>query len=322
MNPSESTSARSNHRSNHRSNLRSNHHLAYFLLTLTALFWAGNWVVGRGIRGDVPPIALSFWRWVVVFVFLVPLAWPYLHSQRALLFKNWRILTLLGLFGGACHNALTYIGLTMTTATNGILLASSTPIMIVTLSWLFFSKRLRAIEWLGVLVSCTGVLVIISHGEWARLIELRPNAGDLWVLAALVFWALYTVLLVKRPVGLHPYASLIFMGVVGMLSLLPFYLWEIATGHYIHFGIAALTAIGYAGIFPALLGLIFWNKAVADIGANKAGLFMHLMPVFGIVLSIIFLGEQPALFHLAGIALILSGITLNTLYGPTKDSAP
>lgn len=292
------------------------HASAYLLLTLTVLFWSGNWVVGRWIRGDVPPIALSFWRWAIAFACLLPWAWPHLRAQWRELAGHWRILAVLGLFGGACHNALTYIGLTHTTATNGILLASSTPIMIIGLSWLFLGKRLRPLGWLGVLVSCGGILAIVSHGAPARLLELKPNVGDIWVLAAMLFWALYTVLLVRRPPGLHPLSFLSAISAGGLLALIPFYAWEIAAGHLIVPGVPAFAAIAYAGIFPAAVGFIFWNKAVAEVGGNKAGLFMHLMPVFGTILSMIFLGEQPALYHLAGIGLILGGIFLTTRARP------
>jgi drug/metabolite transporter (DMT)-like permease len=232
------------------------------------------------------------------------------RRQWRILLRQWKVLALLGLFGGACHNALTYVGLTHTTATNGVLLASATPIMIIGLSWALLGKRLRRLEGIGVAVSLSGILVIVSHGEWARLLELRPNVGDLWILLAMLFWALYTVLLAWRPPGLHPYSFLAAISVVGLVALTPFYGWEMATGRLIVPGVEAFAAMAYAGIFAALLGFIFWNKAVAEVGGNKAGLFMHLMPAFGTLLSVIFLGERPYLFHFVGIALILAGIYL------------
>lgn len=289
---------------------------AYLLLTLTVLFWSGNWVVGRWIRDDVPPIALSFWRWAIAFACLLPWAWPRLRAQWRQLAAHWKVLAMLGLFGGACHNALTYIGLAHTTATNGVLLASATPIMIIGLSWALFGKRLRPLEWLGVAVSFSGVLAILAHGEPARLLALRPNQGDLWVLAAMLFWALYTVLLARRPPGLHPLSFLAAITLWGLAALSPFYLWEIAAGRRIVPGLPAFAAIAYAGIFPAALGFIFWNRAVAEVGGNRAGQFMHLMPAFGTLLAIVFLGERPALHHLAGIALILLGIFLTTRVRP------
>ena len=286
--------------------------LAYLLLTLTVLFWSGNWVVGRWIRDDVPPIALSFWRWVIAFACLLPWAWPHLRRDWPQLREHWKVLALLGMFGGACHNALTYTGVANTTATNGVLLASATPIMIIGLSWLLLGKRLRPLEWLGVAVSFSGVLAILARGELVQLLALRPNAGDLWVLAAMLFWALYTVLLVHRPAGLHALSFLAAITLWGLAGLAPFYLWEIAAGKLIVPGGPAFAAIAYAGIFPAALGFIFWNRAVAEVGGNRAGQFMHLMPAFGTILAIVFLGEEPALYHLAGIALILAGIFLTT----------
>jgi len=286
--------------------------LAYLLLTLTVLFWSGNWVVGRGIRDDVPPIALSFWRWAIAFLCLLPWAGPHLRRQWREALAHWKVLAMLGLFGGACHNALTYTGLAHTTATNGVLLASATPIMIIGLSWALFGKRLRRIEWLGVAVSFAGIVAIVAQGQPARLAALQPNAGDLWVLAAMFFWALYTVLLARRPPGLHALAFLAAITLWGLAGLLPFYLWEIAAGKLIVPGAAAFAAIAYAGIFPAALGFIFWNRAVAEVGGNRAGQFMHLMPAFGTLLSFLFLGETPRAYHAAGIALILSGIYLTT----------
>jgi len=180
--------------------------LAYLLLLLSVLFWAGNWVVGRAIRADLPPIALSFWRGAVALICVLPWAWQPLRTQRHLLRQHWRVLCLLGILGSACNTAMGYIGLSMTTATNAVLLGSTTPIMIIALSWALLGKRLQALEWLGVLISLVGVLVIVAHGDPQALLDLRLNRGDLWVLASLLSWALYTVLLIRRPASLHPFS--------------------------------------------------------------------------------------------------------------------
>lgn len=282
----------------------------FLLLTLASLFWAGNWVVGRAIRYDVPPIALSFWRWVIAAALILPLAWPHLRSQIAIARRGWRMLLLLGVIGTTLYNAVAYIGLSLTTATNGLLLNSFAPLMIIALAWLFLGKRLRPAEALGVAVSLAGVLIIVARGELAALLRLQLNAGDLWVLASVLFWSLYTCFLQWRPAGLHPLAFLSWIALVGLVASLPVYAWEIAGGKLINPTPAALLAIAYTGIFPAFLGYIFWNRGVSEVGAHKAGLFMHLMPTFGIMLSVAFLDERPALYHGAGVVLIFAGIYL------------
>ena len=276
------------------------------------LFWSGNWVLGRAIRADMPPISLSFWRWVLALVCLLPWAWRPVRADLQELRRHWRLLCVLGILGGACNNAMTYVALTMTTATNAVLLGSSNPIMIIALSWALFGKRLKALEWAGVVISLAGVLILVAHGELQTLLELRPNKGDIWVLVGMLTWALYTVLLNRRPVSLHPYSFMAAIGFTGLLALAPFYIWEIASGKTFQPGPHSLAAIAYAGIFAALLGFMFWNRAVVVVGGNTAGLFMNLMPAMGTVLAILFLGEQPHLFQLIGILLILGGVTLTT----------
>jgi drug/metabolite transporter (DMT)-like permease len=283
----------------------------YLLLTLANLFWAGNWIVGRGMRAEVPPIALSFWRWVIALACLLPLAWPYLKRDRAVLLAGWRWLLLLGLLGTCLYNALTYLGLQQTEAVNGLLLNSFIPIVIVALAWIFQGKRLTALEAAGIAASFLGVLAIVARGQPQNLLALTLNIGDIWILVSVVAWAVYTLLLPKRPAA-HPLAFLFAIALVGVVATLPFYLLEIAAGRHIHASPGSWLAIAYAGVFPAFLGFIFWNKGVEQVGASRAGLFIHLMPAFGIILAGLFLGEELLGFHFAGIALIFGGIFLTT----------
>jgi drug/metabolite transporter (DMT)-like permease len=281
----------------------------YLLLTLANLFWAGNWIVGRGMRADVPPIALSFWRWIIALACLLPLAWPYLRRDRAVLVAGWRSLAVLGILGTCLYNALTYLGLQQTEAINGLLLNSFIPIVIVALAWAVHGKRLRGGEAVGIAASFAGVLTIVARGDPRNLLLLTLNIGDIWILLSVVAWAVYTLLLPKRPAA-HPLSFLFAIAAIGVVATLPIYLWEIASGRHINHSVGAWLAIGYAGVFPAFLGFIFWNKGVEQVGASKAGLFIHLMPAFGILLAAIFLGERLLSFHFAGIALIFGGIFL------------
>lgn len=282
----------------------------YLLLTLANLFWAGNWIVGRGMRADVPPIALSFWRWIIALACLLPLAWPYLKRDRMLLLAGWRWLLLLGVLGTCLYNALTYLGLQQTEAVNGLLLNSFIPIVIVALAWIFQGKRLRPGEIVGIVASFCGVLAIVARGQPQNLLALTLNLGDIWILLSVVAWAVYTLLLPQRPAA-HPLAFLFAIALVGVVATLPVYLWEIAAGRHIVHSTGAWLAIAYAGVFPAFLGFVFWNKGVEQVGASRAGLFIHLMPAFGILLAGLFLGEELLGFHFVGIALIFGGIFLN-----------
>ncbi len=281
------------------------------LLVLASLFWAGNWVVGRGMRGDLPPLALSFWRWTIALMFILPLARPHLRRDWKTLTGNWRWLALFGFLGTATYNALSYVGLQYTTATNGLILNSFVPVAIVVLGWAFMGKRLQAVELLGVAISLLGVLAIAARGDPRTLTLLEFNIGDAWIMASVVAWAIYTLLLPHRP-NVHPFSFLAGITVFGLLELLPAYGWEIASGRRINLDWMTLAAIAYTGVFAAFLGFVFWNRGVAEVGPARAGLYYHLLPVFGIALSILFLAEQPQVYHALGVALIFTGIGLNS----------
>jgi drug/metabolite transporter (DMT)-like permease len=293
----------------------------YLLLVLTTLFWSGNMVVGRAIRDDVPPMSLAFWRWTIAFLLVLPLALPHLKSQWPLLRRGWKAVVGLGIIGVGGYNTLAYVALQYTAATNAVLLNSFIPVATIALSWLFLHKRLHRIEWLGVLISLVGVTSIVCRGDPATLAGLSLNIGDLWMLGAVLTWAVYTIGLQWRPAGVHPMLMLAAMTAVGLAVLAPVYLWEIMQGRVIHLHASSLAGIAYTGILPGFLGYVFYNRAVAEVGASKASLFIHLMPVFGTLLSAIFLGEIPQLYHYAGIGLIFAGIYLTTAALPGLKKA-
>ena len=282
----------------------------YLLLTLTALFWSGNMVLGRGIRGDVPPLALAFWRWVIAFACVLPLALPHLKAQWPLLKAGWRPVVILGLIGVGGYNTFAYIALQYTSATNAVLLNSFIPVATIAISWAFLGKRLRRLEAIGVAVSLTGALAIVARGDPAVLAHLNLNLGDVWMLGAVLIWAVYTVGLAWRPAGVHPMLMLAAFCAVGLAALFPAYLWEMAEGRHINVHWGSLASLAYVGIFPSFLGYIFYNRGIAEVGAARGSLFIHLMPVFGTLLSAIFLAEIPQWYHYAGITLIFTGIGL------------
>jgi len=291
-------------------------HHPYLLLTLTTLFWSGNMVVGRAIRVDVPPLTLAFWRWAIAFALTLPFALPHLRAQWPLLKRGWPAVVLLGLLGVGGYNTFAYIALQHTAATNAVLLNSFIPIATIALSWAFLNKRLRGSEWLGVLISLAGVILIVARGQLTTLLGLSLNIGDLWMLLAVIIWALYTIGLQWRPTGIDPMLMLAAFTAIGLIALAPACAWEIAQGRHVIVTPASLAGIAYTGILPSFVGYIFYNRAVGEVGAGKASLFIHLMPVFGTLLSAVFLNETPQGFHYLGIAMIFAGIFLTTAKRP------
>jgi drug/metabolite transporter (DMT)-like permease len=284
----------------------------YLLLSLAPLFWAGNVVIGRAMRDDIPPVAMNFWRWVIAGIILLPLALPELRTQWPVIRRNWRLLTVFGLIGIALFNTLSYIGLQWTTATNAALLNSTIPVMVAVASWLVLREPLSARQILGIGISLVGVLTILLQGSVARLLTLSFNQGDLILLLAMALWAFYTLLLRRKPEELSAVGFLGAMVYFGLPPLALAYAAELATGADFALVPSTAAALGYYGVFPSILAFLCFNHGVAAVGAARGSLFIHLFPVYTVVLSSAVLGESPRLYHFAGIALVLLGIWLTT----------
>jgi drug/metabolite transporter (DMT)-like permease len=285
----------------------------YLLLSLTALFWSLNWVIGRAIVGHVTPFALTYIRWIVALALMLPFAWPAIRAHKDVIRREWKMIAWLGFWGTGLHNVFAYSGLQYTTATNGVILNSSVPIMIIVLGWLIYRDTITRLQSLGVAISMLGVFAILTRGDPGVLANFQLNKGDVIVVVGMVFWAAYTVFLRHKPVGLPGLALLACCATVGVALLTPLFVIEMVfLDGRIELTPATLAAMLYVGIFPSFVGYIFWNRGVAEVGPNISGIFMHLMPVFGSLLAWLFLGERIQLFHIVGIALILSGITLTT----------
>jgi drug/metabolite transporter (DMT)-like permease len=282
----------------------------YLLLTLAALFWSSNMVLGRAFRGELPPLTLAFWRWIVALACTLPFALPHLKQQWPLLRRGWRPLLALATLGIAGYNTFAYLGLQYTTATNAALLNSFIPIATIAISWAVLGKRLRPLQTVGVAISLCGALSIVGRGSFQVLAGFQLNIGDLWILLAVLDWAIYTIALAWRPQGLHPMLLLAAMLLIGIVVLAPAYAWEMDQGRHMTLTLGSVAAVAYIGVFPGFVSYVFYNRGIAAVGASKGSLFIHLMPVFGTLLAAVFLGEVPQWFHYLGIALIFSGIGL------------
>ncbi|HEY1933821.1 MAG TPA: DMT family transporter [Acetobacteraceae bacterium] len=285
---------------------------AWLLLILANLFWAGNIVLGRGVAGLVPPVTLAWCRWTGAFLIALSFAWPQLKRDLPTLLRHWRIMLLLSAVGIASYNTMCYIGLNSTTALNVLLLQSAMPLVIIVWGFALFGDRPSTRQALGVALSLLGVLEIAGRGSIDALVNLRINPGDVWVLVAIVVNGPYYVLLRRRP-PVHPVSFLVAAMGIGSCMMLPFMLIEIAGGARITGGAPAYLAMAYIAVFPSLIAYLFFNRGVELIGATLAGQSMHLMPLFGSILAVVFLGETFSTYHAVGIALIGAGILLASL---------
>jgi drug/metabolite transporter (DMT)-like permease len=286
--------------------------LSYFLLVLTVLFWSGNFILGRGIRELIPPVSLNFWRWMGAFVILLPFGLPRIHRQRDLFRKHWKMILLLSIPSITLFNAFIYTALQTTTATNTALVNAMVPILIALTAWLALGERLSLVQYMGVLISLLGLLFIVTRGDLAMLRSMTLSRGDLWTLGAAMAWAVYSVMLRKRPGEMDPIAFLTLLVGFGLIFALPWYLWELSNKGGFSLSPASMASLAYVALFPSVLSYIFWNNGVHKVGANRTGIFIHLMPVFSIVMAVLFLDERLRLFHVAGMLLIFTGIALTT----------
>jgi drug/metabolite transporter (DMT)-like permease len=279
----------------------------YLLLSLTSLFWAGNVVLGRFVAGHVPPIALATLRWGGAFLLILPFALPHMKREWRAIRANLPTLLLLAVTGIGAYNTIAYIGLQYTSALNALLIQSAGPLFVAFWSLVLFRTRLTIAQALGILISLGGVLTIIARGDVEALSAVDFNKGDLIFAGALMIFCIYSALMPYRP-NLHPLAFLGFTTGVGALVNVPFLIWESASGYTLTLDTETLLTLAYVVVFPSVLAYLCYNRGIELIGANRSAPFYHLIPVFGSVLAIGFLGEEPQLFHLIGYALVLLGV--------------
>ena len=276
------------------------------------LTWAGNAILGRMARADIPPFTLAFERWCVALVIMAPFVAGPLRRDWPVLRAHWRIVLALGLFGIACFNAFLYLGVHHTTASNAILMQAATPPLILLANYVLFRHTAGPLQLLGVILSTAGVVLVVVHGDLQALLGLRFAIGDLFVLCGVVGWAIYTALLRLRP-PVHPRSLLAATFAIGALAMLPLAIREHVVGERIAWHPLTVATFAYVAIFPSLIGYSLYNRGVGMIGAARAGQTITLMPVFGAFLAAGLLGEPLHGYHFAGMGLILGGIVLSAL---------
>src|SRR6516164_11119360 len=289
----------------------------YLLLCITALCWAGNAIVGRLAAGHIPPVTLSFLRWSLAFLLILPLAWKHLKRDWPAIRGKLGVMVLLSVTGIGVFNTLQYWALEHTQALNTLLLQSSGPLIVAVWSLILLGVRLTLAQAIGVLLSLSGVLVILTQGDLAALSAIHFNKGDLIFLVAMITFGLYSVLTLKRP-DIHSLALVGFTFGCGAVVLIPLLIWELTTRPAMVFDAQNVLSLVYVAIFPSVLAYLCFNRGVQLIGANRAAPFFHVVPVFGAAMAMVFLGEQPQLFHVIGFALVLAGVYIASRKQATK----
>ena len=280
------------------------------------LCWAGNWVVGRAIHEEIPPFTLNFWRWASSLLLILPVAWTSLRGQWRLMLRHWKWVLPMAAIASAIFQSMVYLGLQSTTALNGALLIALVPILVAAIAAALLGDRFTPRQALGIAVSLAGAVVVIVRGDAAVLRALAFNPGDLWILAAVPIWALYTVLLKRWPPGLDRMSFLAAMALVGVVVQFPLFAWEWAAGRHMVVTPGSIAAIAYTAVFASFLAFVFYNAALQRTTPTVAGPFHHLHPAFTALLGIAFLGERVGWYHAAGVACIALGLYLTSAVNP------
>ncbi|MBT5050644.1 MAG: DMT family transporter [Rhodospirillaceae bacterium] len=282
----------------------------YAALVIAMFCWGGIIVLVRYVRDDFPPLGLSFWRIFIAFFILLPFSIGPLRRQWSVVRENWKIFALLSLLFWVGGNALLFLSLQYTVALNAGVINSAEPLLIVLFAWLLFRDPFTRKQGFGLVLSLLGVVVLISRGSLDRLLQLDFNKGDLFVAAAYTFWSLYAVLLRKIPRGLDQRVILTVLLGFGSIYLFPLYLAETTYIRPVPLNLANVATAVFVAIFASLIPMLLWNFSILKLGPGRAGQFVHLISVFSVLLAITFLGEIPGTHHMAGIALIVTGLII------------
>jgi len=282
------------------------------------LFWSGNFVLGRFIKDDITPIELAFFRWFFVLIIVSPILVINFSKIVKVLKQNVLILISLAILGITAFNTILYVGLSMTTSTNALIINSSVPMLILLLSFFILKQEITVRQTFGIFLSTLGVIYLILKGDLKTFQTLEFNRGDIWVIVSSLTWALYSVLVKFKPKEFNDFEYFSTIVALGFIVLLPIYFYQDYTfssqiillkdNFWIFF---------YVSVFASSLSYYFWHYGIHKIGASKTGQFVHLMPIFGSVLAYIFLGEVLQLFHIIGMILIFLGIYLSLFYKKT-----
>ena len=285
---------------------------AYLFLTLASLFWSGNFIVGKIASSyEVPPFSLNFYRWLFALLILLPFTYKEIFLNKNHIFQNFKLFIILGITSITIFNSIVYYSLYYTQVISGILMISTIPVWILFFASIFKIERTNLFQILGVALSLLGVLFIISKADIEIIKKIKFNKGDLSMVVGMLSWAIYSALLRKKK---HPFSQIVLLEIIiifGLIFLIPIYFLEMNFGNKIVLEWPFILTLGYVVLFPGIFAFLFWIKGIDIIGANRAGVFLHLMTIFGAIMAILILGEKFMFYHFLGAIFIIAGITLS-----------
>ncbi len=292
--------------------MKNKNNLAYLILILTTIFWSGNFIVGKAASTyQIPPFSLNFYRWFFAGLILLPFTFRELIEKKKYIFDNIGFFTVLGITSITIFNSIVYYSLYYTQVISGILMISTIPVWIIFISSILNIERTNIFQIIGVVFSLTGVIFIITKADLEIIKNLEFNKGDLSMVIAMFSWAVYSALLKSKKYEISQFSLLQVVIITGLIFLIPIYLIEMYLGNVIVLGIPFLLTLTYVVFFPGLAAFIFWIKGISLIGANRAGIFLHLMPIFGAIMAMLIFDEKFMYYHILGAIFIIAGITLS-----------
>jgi len=285
---------------------------AYIFLLFAALFWSGNFIVGKAASlYEIPPFTLNFYRWLFAWLILAPFTFKEIIEKKKYILDNIKLIIILGITSITLFNSIVYYSLNFTNVISGVLMISTIPVMIIFFSWIFKIEKTNIYQIMGVVFSLLGVMVIITKAKLSLLFNLNFNKGDIWMVTAMFSWAIYSALLKRKKHELSQIALLQTIITMGLIFLLPIYIVEMKMGYLATLNLPFVLTLTYVVLFPWLASFLFWLKGIAIFGANRSGIFLHSMPIFSALMSMIIFKEKFMFFHLIGAILILIGILLS-----------
>jgi len=280
-----------------------------FAIGATAI-WSGNFIIARGLNESISPVSLAFWRWVVAVIVFLPFALKPLITEWDILRKNIFYLCITALLGITIFNTLIYFAGHTTTAINLSLISITFPVFIVILSRIFYGELITINKGVGIILVAIGIVFLITKGAFSRLLNISFAIGDIWMLAAAIIFAVYSILLKRKPKQLSIWAFQLSTFILGLIFLFPFFIWEYVTASPVEFDTKTVFSILYVGIFASLSAFVLWNKAVMTVGPSKAAMIYYTLPLFSGILAYLFLKEDITILHLYSALLIVTGILI------------